>query len=282
MPRTNATSEREVSANGLVFDVRSAGPARGEAVILLHGYPQSAGSWDQVTHHLAAGGRRAIAPNLRGYSPGANPSDAAAYRGPELVADVRGIADALGVDRFHLVGHDWGGGLAWWVAESMPTRVASLTVVSTPHPYAMREAMRTSSQGLRSSYFILFRMPRVPELLLSAADFAQLGMSLRLSGLPADAWHRDRERLRRVGLTGPLNWYRAASIPRGWDPIKVPTLYVRGTHDWFLGPRAAELTARHVIAPFQYVPMNAGHWIPDRNAAELNALLDTHLERNPL
>ena len=282
MPQPGSISESEVATYRWTFDVRTAGPAGGAPVILLHGYPQSAGSWDAVARHLAAAGHRVIAPNLRGYSPGANPQDVASYRSDELVADVRGIADALGVERFHLAGHDWGGNLAWATATAMPERVASLTVVSTPHPLAFAEAIRTSTQKLRSSYFVVFRLRRVPEVLLGAGDFLQLGWSLRASGLPKAAWRRDRARLRTVGLTGPLNWYRAAAVPRGWGPITVPTLYVRGQHDWFLGDRAAELTAKHVAAEYQYVAIDAGHWIPDRNAADLQPLLDAHIARNPL
>ncbi|MHB8718912.1 MAG: alpha/beta fold hydrolase [Candidatus Dormibacteria bacterium] len=282
MRQSTAITETAVAANGLLFDVRTAGPDSGEPVILLHGYPQSAGSWDRVAEHIAGHGRRAIAPHLRGYSPGANPQEVGAYRSDELVADVAGIADSLDAPRFHLAGHDWGGALAWSVAAALPSRVASLTVVSTPHPLAMRDAMRSSTQALRSSYFVFFRLPRVPEALLGAAGMAPLGASLRLFGLPAAAWRRDRERLSRVGLTGPLNWYRAAGLPREASGIAVPTLYVRGRRDWFLGARAAELTARHVTAEYRYVALDAGHWIPDRNAAALGDLLDDHLARHPL
>ena len=281
MPRRVAIIQRTVAANGYEFDVRLAGAAGGEPVILLHGFPQSAGSWDDVARRLVGGHHRTIAPYLRGYCPGANPPGVARYRMKELVADVVGIADALKVGRFHLVGHDWGGGLAWGVAATHPERLASLTVVSTPHPLAMAEAMRTSSQGLRSSYFLYFRMKRVPDVLLSAGNFLQLGLSMRLAGLPAEAWRRDREQLARVGLTGPLNWYRAAALPRGWRDITVPTLYIRGTRDWFLGPRAAELTEQHCAADYEYVQLKAGHWIPDRNADELCALLETHIENHP-
>ncbi len=111
-----APAEQEIEANGLRFETLVAGPETGEAVILLHGYPQSAASWGETMEWLAGRGYRAIAPNLRGYSPGANPRDASEYSMDKLVADVIGIADAQEVERFHLVGHDWGGALAWAVA----------------------------------------------------------------------------------------------------------------------------------------------------------------------
>lgn len=276
MPRAH---EREIEANGLRFETLMAGPADGEAVILLHGYPQSGSSWSDTVNWLAEQGYRALAPSLRGYSPGANPPDAAAYAMGELASDVIGIADAEGVGRFHLVGHDWGGALAWMVATVHPDRLLSLTVLSTPHPAALRKAMGSSTQMLRSSYMGLFRIPRVPELLLQLRDFSQLGLGLRISGLPNAAWKRDRAQLRRVGgMRGPLNWYRGTPPPRGpARPVTAPTLFIWGRHDLFLGRRAAELTEQFVSGEYRFEVLDAGHWIVDRNQDELHSLLGAWL-----
>lgn len=273
----------DVEANGLVFETLVAGPDAGDAVLLLHGYPQSAGSWTRTIDWLASEGYRAIAPNLRGYSPGASPRDAAEYAMDKLVADVVGIADTLGVERFHVVGHDWGGGLAWAVATAHPERVITMTSVSTPHPLAMLEAMRTSLQSVRSVYMAFFRLPRVPELLLQGFNYAQLGMSLRMFGLPAESWRRDRRQLQRAGgMRGPLNWYRGATKGlRVRRRVSVPTLYVWGERDPFLGRRAAELTAKFVSGPYRFEPIPAGHWIPERDADALHALLGEHLGGHP-
>ena len=268
-----------VSANELVFETLLGGPFTGTPVILLHGYPQSAEAWRGTIEWLAGRGMRAIAPSLRGYSPGANPPDAAAYSMDRLVADVIAIADSQGIGSFHLVGHDWGGGLAWSAAAVHPERLLSLTVLSTPHLAAMAEALRTSTQMLRSSYMGLFKVPLIPEALLSFAGFAQLGLACRISGLPAEAWRRDRAHLRRVGLRGPLNWYRGATRnAHAGRRITVPTLYVWGRHDAFLGRRAAELTAKHVSADYTFVELDAGHWIAENNADELYELLAAHLD----
>ncbi len=270
--------EVEIEANGLTFETLVAGPESGETVILLHGYPQSAGSWSDTMEWLAGLGYQSIAPNLRGYSPGANPRDASEYRMTDLVADVIGIADARGVDRFHIVGHDWGGALAWSVAGDHPQRLLSLTSISTPHGAAMLEAMRTSTQSLRSVYMGFFRIPRVPEAIMQFANYRQLGLSLRATGLPSASWKRDSQQLRRVGMRGPLNWYRGAT--KGLRPrkISVPTLYVWGRRDPFLGRKAAELTAKYVTGPYRFEVLKAGHWIPDNNTAELRRILGEHLE----
>jgi pimeloyl-ACP methyl ester carboxylesterase len=274
-----AVEQREIEANGLRFETLLAGPESGEAVILLHGYPQSGEAWRDTVSWLAGRGYRGLAPSLRGYSPGANPPDANEYRMPELVADVLDIAGALRIDRFHLVGHDWGGALAWVIAGSHPDRLLSLTVVSTPHPLALAEALRTPAQALRSSYMGFFRIGRVPEAMLSFGNFASQGLGARVSGQPREAWRRDRDHLRRVGLRGPLNWYRAAARGIGRaHRVSVPTLYIWGRHDMFLGRRAAERTEKFVTGEYTFVELNAGHWIAERNAEQLQRLLGEHLE----
>lgn len=274
-----SVEQREVAANGLRFETLVAGPDTGEAVILLHGYPQSAETWRDTLAWLVTRGYHGVAPSLRGYSPGANPPDAADYAMPELVADVVGIANALHIERFHLVGHDWGGMLAWVVAGNHPDRLLSLTVISTAHPLAMAEALRTPSQGLRSAYMKFLQVRRLPEAMLSFADFAPQGYGVRASGLPRQAWRRDREHLRRVGIQGPLNWYRGATRRMGRPRrVNVPTLYIWGRHDMFLGRRAAQLTEKCVTGEYTFVELNAGHWIAERNADQLQRLLGEHLD----
>jgi pimeloyl-ACP methyl ester carboxylesterase len=276
-----APTQVEIEANGLRFETLLAGPEGGETVLLLHGYPQSAGSWQETMEWLAARGYRAIAPNLRGYSPGANPPEASAYSMGHLVADVLGIADVQGVGRFHLVGHDWGGALAWAVAGAHPTRLLSLTVLSTPHTLALLETLRRpTTQSLRSAYMRFFRVRRVPEAILNFANLAPAGLGLQLTRLPRASWRRDRAQLQRVGgLHGPLNWYRGAVIgSMRPQRISVPTMYIWGRRDPFLGRRAAELTAKYVTGPYRFEEISAGHWILDRNPAELQRLLEQHLD----
>jgi pimeloyl-ACP methyl ester carboxylesterase len=276
-------AEREIESNGLSFETLVAGPEDGEVVMLLHGYPQSAASWQETMEWLAKRGMRSIAPNLRGYSPNANPAAASAYSMDQLVDDVMGIADAESVDRFHVVGHDWGGGLAWAVAGAHPSRLLSLTVISTPHGAALAEAMRSSTQSLRSVYMRFFRVPRLPEAMLNVGNLGPAGLSMRLFGLPRASWQRDRQQLQRAGgFRGPLNWYRGALGGLRRTPlITVPTMYVWGRRDPFLGRRAAQLTAAQVIGPYRFEELKAGHWVVDRNGADLQRLLGEHLSAHP-
>src|SRR5689334_23012384 len=151
------------SRNGMRFTVVDEGPADAETVVLLHGFPQSAQSWIGVSRPLLAAGYRVIAPDQRGYTPQARPRSRRAYRLNELVADVVALIDAAGVDRVHLVGHDWGGGVAWMVAATRPERLRTLTVVSAPHPRAVAKAVLTSPQLLQAWHLLFFQLPWLPE-----------------------------------------------------------------------------------------------------------------------
>ena len=247
--------------DGLAFDVTDGGPPRGPAVLLLHGFPTDRSSWDRVAPRLHAAGLRTLAPDQRGYAPAARPRGVAAYRLEHLVGDVLALADAAGLERFHLVGHDWGGAIAWLAAGNHADRVASVTVLSTPHPAAFASALRTPGQLRRSWYMGAFQLPALPERLM-AAGFRRLMGS---SGLPAEDVERYATRLARpAALTGPINWYRAVGSSKlRAAPVTVPATLVWGSADFALGRHAAELTARHVRGPYEFVELDAGHWLPE-------------------
>src|ERR1700742_3758667 len=131
----------EISVRGLTLDVFVDGPSDGTAVLLLHGFPQNASEWRRVSPALHAAGLQTIAPNQRGYSPGARPAEVEAYAMKECVADAVALLDSLDVDRAHVVGHDWGAMVAWRLATDFPDRVHTLTAVSVPHPTAFTDAI---------------------------------------------------------------------------------------------------------------------------------------------
>lgn len=266
-----------VTRDGLTFDVRDTGPADGPAVVLLHGFPQDGTAYDDVAPRLAAAGRRVLVPDQRGYSPGARPTRLRAYVLRELVDDVVALLDAAGVERAHVVGHDWGGTVAWAVASRQAPRVSALTVLSTPHPAAMRDAL-WRGQARRSAYIAGFQLPRRPERRLLADDGARLRRLLSGSGL--DAGHVDRY-VRRMSapavddawpaLTAALAWYRALRVRDrfGAGRVRVPTTYVHGVDDPFFAPAAVGATARYVVGPYRVVPLAAGHWLPETRADDV-------------
>src|SRR5215217_1214931 len=140
----------EIKARGMTFDVYEGGPADGEPVLLLHGFPQDHREFDLVLPRLHAAGLRTYAMDQRGYSPGARPADVSAYRMPEQTADALAVLDALGVESAHVIGHDWGAQVGWLLAAHHPERVRTLTAISVPHPMALRLALRVRpSQRLR-------------------------------------------------------------------------------------------------------------------------------------
>lgn len=259
---------------GLSFDVADGGPADGPVVVLLHGFPQDHRAFDRVVPALHEAGLRTLAPDQRGYSRGASPGARRAYAKSELVADVVALIDAADAQQVHLVGHDWGGMIAWLTALAYPERVASLTVLSTPHPLALSWSLRHSSQVLKSWYIGFFQLPRVPERVLSRG----MGAMLRRTGLDREHAQRYAERFADPSsLTGPLNWYRAGAstmfiggssgASREDGTVRVPTTFMWGSRDAFLGRAAAERTRAWVAADYRFVELPAGHWLPE-NAAE--------------
>jgi pimeloyl-ACP methyl ester carboxylesterase len=271
----------QFSRAGLIFDVIDAGPPSGDGIVLLHGFPETSASWSAVTPGLVGAGLRVLAPDQRGYSPGARPSGRKSYVIGELVADVIALADRAGLERFHLVGHDWGGAVAWTLAATHPSRLRTLTVLSTPHPEAMLRSMVTSSQALHSWYMAMFQLPALPERVLLADDGKRFRTSMAGAGLPAAAIETYYRQLRQPGaLTAALNWYRALPLSAGnrqRTPITVPTMYVWSTKDVALGRKAAELTARYVSGPYRFEVLEGlSHWIPEEAPDVLVRLLLEH------
>jgi pimeloyl-ACP methyl ester carboxylesterase len=267
--------------DGLTFDVRDGGPPDGDAVVLLHGFPQDSTAWVGVEPLLHRDGLRTLAPDQRGYSPGARPQGRRAYRLGETVADVLALLDAAGLGSAHVVGHDWGAAVGWALAAWHPDRVRTVTALSVPHPGAMARAMVTSDQALRSYYIGLFQLPLVPERLILAGAGAPLRRMLSRGGLPDDAVERYTSRMREPGaLTGALGWYRAMpwSARETVGKVRVPTLHLWSTDDAALGRAATEYTARFVDAPYRLeVLPGVSHWIPELAPDVVADLVTAHV-----
>jgi pimeloyl-ACP methyl ester carboxylesterase len=256
----------------LTFDVRDGGPPEGEAVVLLHGFPQDSTSWTGVEPVLHAAGLRTLAPDQRGYSPGARPRGRRAYTSDELADDVLALIDEAGLASAHVVGHDWGGAVGWTLAGRNPERVRSLTVLSTPHPGAMKRAWTSSTQGLKSWYMLAIQVPLGPELVIPRT----LVPMLVRTGLARDRAEHYAQRMAEPGaLTAALNWYRGLpfSLRSPQHRSKVPTTYIWGRRDPFLGRAAAEATAAYVTSDYRFVEVDGGHWLPETHAEQVGALI---------
>lgn len=266
---------------GLTFDVSDTGPSEGRVVIALHGFPEDRHCWDPLAASLAGNGYRTLAPDQRGYSPGARPTGRRAYTLDLLTADVLALADEAGATRFDLVGHDWGAALAWYVAANHPDRIRTLTALSVPHLQAFLEAMTRSSQALHSWYMALFQIPKLPEAILAGAGEERFVAQLGRTGLDEDSARRYARRAATPGaMTGPINWYRALpfEVRTRLGPVTAPTLFVWGDSDPFISRVAAERCGRHVTGPFQFETVVGGtHWLPSGSADAIAPLLLGHL-----
>jgi pimeloyl-ACP methyl ester carboxylesterase len=252
--------------DGFTFELTDEGPIHGETIVLLHGFPETRQSWKDVTPLLTQAGYRVLAPDQRGYSPGARPKSRRDYTLTKLGNDIVAMADAAGVDAFHVVGHDWGGGVAWELAANHPHRVKTVTSLATPHPQALVKAVTRSTQGLKSWYMLFFQLPFVPERGFTIGK-RRMRRSLTASGLPEEYVDQYLAVLGEKGAArGALNWYRAVPFgsPNNVGPIALPAMYVYGTDDFALGRTAADLTADYCKGAYRYeVLEGVSHWIPE-------------------
>ena len=274
---------------GLVFDVFAAGDAAAPLVLLLHGFAVSRHLYDAQVPALAQGGYFAVAPNQRGYSAGArpDPADFAQYDIERLIEDALELVAAVGhgARRFHLVGHDWGGSLAWEIAARHPERLGSLTMLSRPHPDAFGRALREDpEQPRRSQHHKAFLDPGAAAGLL-AEDAKWLRDRHAANGVPPAATAKHLSVLGNPeAMEAALAWYRArGTVHRPIGPVAVPTLFVWGDADDTVGRVAAEGTRDFVEAPYRFeVLPGVGHYAPDQAPGRVTALLLEHLAKHPL
>lgn len=263
------------------FDAIAAGPEDGRPVLLLHGFPEAALEWEHQVARLGGEGYRAVAPDQRGYSPGVRPDDVSDYGMEHLVGDVMAMADALGWGRFDLVGHDWGGAVAWWAADRHPDRLRTVTSVSTPHPGALVHALRTDEdQAMRSQYMRDWRSSTTEKRML--ADNADALRRMFEWKVPRSRVDEYLARLSEPGaLTAALNWYRAGRPSDPIGKVGVPALYVWSTEDVAFGSTAALATEQWVTGAYEFrMVEDVTHWVPEEVPELLTGLLLDHLGRH--
>jgi epoxide hydrolase 4 len=266
--------------NGVSLHCALAG--KGPLVLLLHGFPEHWATWRHQIPALVQAGFRVVAPDLRGFGLSDKPLGLDAYRLDVLAEDVARLVTALGEERAALVGHDWGGALAWYCAMWHPERVSRLAVLNCPHPAQMSRALRTLRQLRRSWYMLLFQLPWLPEALLRAGNFAALRWIFRHD--PAREGAYDESDIDRIveaaatpgALGAMIDWYRAMARRRPhkrWKRIDAPVQIIWGERDRFLAPELA-------VPSLEWVPDRAilrlpaaSHWVQADAKDEVNDAL---------
>jgi pimeloyl-ACP methyl ester carboxylesterase len=277
---------------GVTLHVASAGPADGALVILLHGFPEFWYGWRRQIGPLAEAGFRVLAPDQRGYHLSEKPRGLGHYTLDALADDVVALIDASDRPKAALVGHDWGGVVAWHVAAKHPDRVERLAVLNAPHPSVMRKHLWTHpGQTLRSWYVFAFQLPWLPEAALKRAGGKPLAAALRNTSRPGTFSDDDLSRYRRSwsepgALTAMLNWYRAAlqaTSPTPPNPrVRVPVLILWGRGDAALGPDLANASlalcdqGRLVVFP------DATHWLQHEEPDDVNRRLLAYLREGTM
>ncbi|MDS0294475.1 alpha/beta fold hydrolase [Halogeometricum luteum] len=270
--------------------VVTAGPEDGEPVVLLHGFPEFWYGWHEYVEPLAAEGYRVVVPDQRGYHLSEKPEAVSAYRPDELAGDVLGLLDALDLSRAHLVGHDWGAFVAWWVSLHHPERVRTLSAANVPHPTAFRRALRNDwEQRFKSWYVLFFQLPRLPEALASVGGYRGVCDLMRRTSQPGTFSAADFDCYRAAwsqpgAYRSMLNWYRAIARtnprPRT-ERVEVPTLVLWGAKDAFLTRSLALQSVEYCERSHLVVLDDATHWIQHEEPVRVRRELTDHFESNP-
>jgi pimeloyl-ACP methyl ester carboxylesterase len=260
----------------------------GERLALcLHGFPESAYSWRFQVPLLASLGYRVWAPNLRGYGGTDSPSEVSAYKLEVLVDDVAGLIRAADTKETVLIGHDWGGMLAWTLASRQPSLIQRLIICNLPHPACFLREVKRPVQLLKSWYVLFFQIPVLPEALLGSNGASRIGQAMRRtardpSTFPDDAIDVYRRNASRPGgLRAMINWYRALMRNGGllglnrasWPKISIPTLFIWGDADTALSIRTVRGTERYVSDLTIRILPGVSHWVQQEAADTVNSII---------
>ena len=300
-----AWSHEHVAVNGVRLHYVTAGPESGPSVVLLHGFPEFWYSWRHQIEALADAGYRVVAPDMRGYNVSEKPRGVSAYRVGTLARDVAALVERVADGEAHVVGHDWGGNIAWETAVRHPGVVASVTAMNAPHPGPLLRELRTPEQAKRMWYTLYFQLPWFPEKGFRAGNFRVLDAMFREDPVRPDAFtdvdvRRYKRALGRPGaLTAALNYYRA--LGRGTirqrvrkavygdtggvteatlSPVRVdqPSLVLWGMEDEALSPRLLDGLEEWVPTVRVQRLVDASHWVQNDAPGEVNDHLLSFLD----
>jgi len=272
-----------IKTNGTRLHVVQAGPQSGIPVILLHGFPEFWYGWRKQIPALVEAGCRVIVPDQRGYNLSDKPKGIGNYGIYTLVEDIIGLIDELAYEKVNLVGHDWGGIVAWTLANKYSERLHKLSIMNAPHPSVMRKTLaRDLDQFRRSWYAMFFQLPWLPEKILSSNYWRLMVDALRGSNKFQSFTDEDIEKYKEAwsqpdAITSMLNWYRATVRLQGSTSkdvrVNVPTLMMWGIKDFALSHRMARPSMDYVEDGNLILFPEASHWVQHDAAEEVNHYL---------
>jgi pimeloyl-ACP methyl ester carboxylesterase len=272
---------RQINTRGFTFDVLEAGSS-GEPVLLLHGFPDTSLEWSGLMPVLAAAGYHCLAPDQRGYSPGARPTEVDAYKYEELVADAFAIGNELG-ERFHLVAHDWGANIAWLMLQKDPSRIASYTAIAVPHYQVWARAVYDDPD--MAGYLKMLNTWMTPGT--GEASWTATAMKNMWTAKPADQRDATIAHMLEPGaMTAALNWYRASDghkrVIEDFDTwtVDVPTLLIFGSKD--IGQSTVADTKPLMTGFFRVVQPTGAHFIVDEQPKVVADETLAHLQAYPI
>jgi pimeloyl-ACP methyl ester carboxylesterase len=276
-----------VETNSIRLSVVQAGPEDGPLIILLHGFPELSYSWRKLMPLLVSAGYRVWAPDQRGYNRSDKPVGIDPYRIAELAADVVGLIDAANRKQAILIGHDWGAGVAWWVAGKYPERVSKMVVMNVPHGKVMRKFIRGNfGQMVKSWYIMFFQIPWLPERLARMGNWRMLVKLLKRTSHPGTFSDEDFDQYRKAwsqpgAFRSMLNWYRAfiqrPPAPPANSRITVPTMLIWGKLDSVLSSDMAQPSIDLCDNGRLVFIEDATHWVHHEKLERVNDLINEFL-----
>jgi pimeloyl-ACP methyl ester carboxylesterase len=271
---------KEITLGSLRFDCRVAGDEKDELLILLHGFPETSVMWLPLMEDLAPKRFYCVAPNMRGYSKNACPKGKKQYAIEKLSQDVLDLAHSLGKTNFHLIAHDWGAVIGWYLAYRHSTNILSYTALSVPHLKGFFKALEIDAdQQERSKYIKMLLIPFVAEYTIRKNDFKLFRKYWQHSSEEEMENYLATFSEKKV-LTAALNYYRAnfgKSRTEEIGDIEVPTLFIWGNKDMAIGSKGVSLGHQHIKGPYTFLELEAGHWLMQTVYGQIKPAILKHL-----
>lgn len=272
----------KIKIGNLEFDCRVIGKEENELIIFLHGFPETSFMWRKLMDKMASLGYFCVAPDMRGYSENASPGGKKNYHINALSEDVLNIAHAMGKQKFHLVGHDWGAAIGWYTVYKNPESIISWTALSVSHNRAFGKAIKLNKeQQKKSRYIKWFLVPVWPEFILRKNDFAKFRRLWKHSS-PEELENYLSVFRRKNTLTAALNYYRAnigKIKSERLGEIETPTLFIWGENDLAIGAFAAEGNHKYMKGDYTYEKIKGGHWLIQTNYDEVEKAVIQHIKK---